>query len=129
MKAKWIKKSLCMLLCLGLATAAIAQSDTPSVLDLVQNVDDPELAELVRVAIENQAKFRSSTQEETLELTHEITLIYTQIKLLNLQIQEVSRKIEAKTGPVEMRYSLLLAKAELEAKRMTEVSNLRKVMG
>jgi len=135
MKAKWIKRLPCLLLCLGLATAAIAQSDTPSVLDLVQNVDDPELGELIRVAIESQAKFRGLTQEdtlaqeETLELTHKVTLSYTQIKLFNQQIQEVSRKIGATTGPVEMRYSLLLAKTELEAKRMTEVANLRKIMG
>ncbi|MHC4496810.1 MAG: hypothetical protein ACYSYM_13415 [Planctomycetota bacterium] len=129
MKTKWIKKSLCILLCLGPAAAAIAQSNTPSVLDLVQNVDDPELAELIRVAIEHQAKLRQLTQEETLELTHKVTLSYTQIKLFNQQIEEVSRKIEARTGPVEMRYSLLLAKTELEAKRMIEVSNLRKVMG
>ena len=129
MEAKWIKRLPCLLLCLGLATAAIAQSNTPSVLDLVQNVDDPELGELIRVAIENQAKFRSLTQEETLELTHQVTLSYTQIKLFNQQIQEVSRKIGVKTGPVEMRHSLLLAKTELEAKRMTEVANLRKVMG
>jgi len=99
MKAKWIKESLCLLLCLGLATAAIAQSNTPSVLDRVQNVDDPELGELIRVAIENQAKFRSSTQEETLELACKVTLSYTQIKVLDQQIQEVSRKIEAKMEP------------------------------
>ena len=129
MKAKWIKKSLCLLLCLGLATIAMGQGNAPSVLDRVQNVDDPELGELIRVAIENQAKFRDSTQEETLELTRKVTLSYTQIKLFNQQIQEVSRKIGAKTGPVEMRHSLLLAKTELEAKRMIEVANLRKVMG
>ena len=129
MKAKWIKRFPCLLLCLSLATAAIAQSNTPSVLELVQNVDDPELGELIRLAIENQAKSRSLTQEETLELTHKVTLSYTQIKLFNQQIQEISRKIGASTGPVEMRHSLLLAKTELEAKRMTEVANLRKIMG
>jgi hypothetical protein len=129
MKAKWIKRLPCLLLCLGLTTAAIAQSNTPSVLDLVQNVDDPELGELIRVAIENQEKFRSLNQEEILELTHKVTLSYIQIKLFNQQIQEVSRKIGEKTGPVEMRHSLLLAKTELEAKRMTEVANLREIMG
>ena len=129
MRAKWIKKSVCLLLCLGLATAAIAQSNTPSVLDRVQNVDDPELGELIRVAIENQAKFRSSTQEETLELACKVTLSYTQIKVLDQQIQEVSRKIEAKMEPAEVRYDMLLAKMELEAKRVAELVSLRKVMG
>ncbi len=129
MKAKWIKKSLCLLLCLGLATAAIAQSNTPSVLDRVQNVDDPELAELIRAAIENQAKFRHSSQEETLELTRKVTLSYTRIKLLDEQIEQVFRKIEANTGPAEMRNELRLAKMELESKLLEEVADLRHVMG
>jgi len=128
MKAKWIKKSL-FLLCMGIAAVAIGQGNTPSVLDRVQNVDDPELEELIRVAIENQAKFRSSTQEETLELILKVTLSYTQIKLFDQQIQEVSRKIEANAGPAEMRYDLLLAKTELEARRTAELADLRKVMG
>ena len=129
MKAKWTKRLTCLLLCLGLAAVTSGQSTTPSVLDLVQNVDDQELGELIRIAKENQAKFRKLSQEETLELTHKVTLSYTQIKLFNQQIQEISRKIDANSGPVEMRYSLQLAKTELEAKRMTEVANLRKVMG
>lgn len=129
MRAKWIKKLTCLLLCLGLATVTSGKNDTPSVLELVQNVNDPELAELIRVAIEYQANFRDLNQEEILELTHKVTLSYTQIKMYNLQIQEVSSKIDANSGPVEMRYSLQLAKTELEAKRMTEVANLRKVMG
>ena len=129
MQVKWIKKLLCLLLCLGMATAAIAQNNTPSVLDRVQNVDDPELGELIRVAIENQAKVRQSSQEETLELIRKVTLSYTQIKLLDQQIAEVSRKIKAETGPAEMQYELLLAKTELEAKLMTELANLRQVMG
>ncbi|MFC1636479.1 hypothetical protein ACFL5Z_16740 [Planctomycetota bacterium] len=129
MKAKWIKKSLCLLLCLGMATAAIAQGDTSSVLDRVQNVDDPELSELIRMAIENQSKLHKLDQIETMELIRKVTLSYTQIKLIDQQIAEVSRKIEARTGPTEMRYDLTLAKTELEAKLMTELVNLREVMG
>ncbi|MHC4685241.1 MAG: hypothetical protein ACYTEW_13145 [Planctomycetota bacterium] len=123
MKAGRIKKSLC-LLCLFLATAAIAQSDTSSVLDRVQKVDDPELAELLRLAIE-----RWDGRKTDSEITRKVTLSYTQIKLLDLQIQEVSRKAESQTGPAEMRYELLLAKAELESKLMVELANLREIMG
>lgn len=129
MKAKWIKKSLCLLLCLGMATAAIAQGDTSSVLDRVQNVDNPELSELIRLAIENRSKLHSLDQIETMELIRKVTLSYTQIKLFDQQIAEVSRKIEASTGPAEMRYELTLAKTELEAKLMTELANLRELMG
>jgi hypothetical protein len=95
----------------------------------VQNVDDPELAELIGAAIENQAKFRRSTQEETLELTRTVTLSYTRIKLLDEQIRQVYRKIEANTGPAEMRNELRLAKMELESKLLEEVADLRKAMG
>ncbi|MFH1718732.1 MAG: hypothetical protein ABIF19_15360, partial [Planctomycetota bacterium] len=125
MKAKWIKKSLC-LLCLTLGTVAMAQSETPSILDRVQNVDEPELAELIRIAIENH---KDIDQKETLEIIRKIRLSYVQVKLLDQQIAEVSRKIEDQTGPEEMRYELLLAKTELESKLMTELANLREVMG
>ena len=45
-----IRKSACFL-CLGLAAVVAAQSKMPSVLDRVQRVDDPELGELIRVAM------------------------------------------------------------------------------
>lgn len=125
MKTEQIKELLC-LLCLTLATAAMAQSETPSILDRVQNVDEPELAELIRIAIENH---NDIDEKETLEITRKVTLSYVQIKLLDQQIAEVSRKIEAQTGPEEMRYELLLAKTELESKLMTELANLREIMG
>lgn len=123
MKAKWIKKSLC-LLCLLLAAVATAQNKTPSVLDRVQMVDDPDLGELIRLAIEHWEGRKTDS-----EITHKVTLSYVQIKLLDKQIEEVSRKIKAETGPAEMRYELLLAKAELESKLMVELANLREIMG
>jgi hypothetical protein len=129
MKAKWTKNLLSLLLCLGTAAAATAQGDTSSVLERVQNVDDPELSELIRLAIENKSNFQSLGRTETMELIRKVTLSYTQIKLVDQQIAEVSRKIEANTGPAEIRSELLLAKAELESKRATETANLRELMG
>ncbi len=125
MKTGWIKKAAC-LLCLSLAAVGMAQSETPSVLDRVQKVDDPELAELIRVAIESRENLG---QKERLEIIRKVTLSYVQIRLLDQQVAEVSRKIEAETGPAEMRYELLLAKTELESKLMTELANLREIMG
>jgi hypothetical protein len=129
MKTKWINKSLYLLLCLGMATAAIGQRNAPSVLDRVQNESDPELGELIRTALENNAKLRSSDRTKPLELIRKVTISYTQIKLFDQQIAEITRKIEAKAGPAELRNELMLAKTELEAKRMTELANLREVMG
>jgi hypothetical protein len=107
----------------------MAQSNAPSVLDRVQNVDDPELSELIRVAIENQLAIHKLDQIEIMELIRKVTHRYTQIKLFDQQIAEISRRIEASTGPAEMRYELTLAKTELEAKLMTEVADLRELMG
>jgi len=129
MKTKWIKKSLCFLLCLGMATAAMAQSKTPSILERVQNESDPELGELIRAAIEREGKLPSSKRKPPLELIRKVTLSYTQIKLFDQQIAEVSRRLKEVSGPAELRYELLLAKTELQAKLMTEVANLRGLMG
>lgn len=126
MKAKWIKKSLCLLLCLGMAGIALAQRNTPSILERVQRVDDPELGELIRLAKENR---RVTNEKDAVEIMHKVTLSYVQIKLFDQQIAEVSRKIKAATGPAEMQYELLLAKAELESKLMVELANLRETMG
>jgi len=132
MKTERIKKLVCVLsLGLPLVFGAVAapSTETPSVWDRVQNVDDPELGELIRVALENKSKLHRLDQRETMELIRKVTLSYTQIKLFDQQIAEVSRKIEANTGPAEMRYDLTLARAELEAKLKTELVNLREVMG
>ncbi|MBN1806243.1 MAG: hypothetical protein JW837_13425 [Sedimentisphaerales bacterium] len=129
MKTKQIKKLLCLLLCLCIATGAIAQSDTPSVLERVQNERDSELAELIRAALENNVKLSISDRAKPLELIRKVTVSYTQIKLFDHQIVEITRKIEAKAGPAELRNELMLAKTELEAKRMTELANLREMMG
>jgi hypothetical protein len=129
MKAKWINKSLCLLLCLGMAAAAMAQSKTPSILDRVQNESDPELGELIRAAIEREQKLPKSQRTEPLELIRKITVSYIQIKLFDQQIAEVSRRIEEVSGPAELRYELMLSKTELEAKLMSEVANLRELMG
>jgi hypothetical protein len=112
-----------------MATATIGQSKTPSILDRVQNESDPELGELIRAAIERDAKLPSSKRKEPLELIRKVTLSYTQIKLFDQQIAEVSRRLEEVSGPAELRYELLLAKTELEANLMTEVANLRELMG
>ena len=74
----------------------------PSVLDRVQRVDDPELGELIRVAMAVEGR-ENLDQKQRLELIRKVTLGYAQIKLLDQQIAEVSRKIEAEKGPAEMR--------------------------
>jgi hypothetical protein len=128
MKTEKIKKLLCVI-CLGLpmvlGAVAAAQSDTPSVLDRVQKVEDPELGDLIRLAMEN----RKVLKEEAFDVVRQITQSFAQIKLLDLQIEQLAHKAEAARGPAEMRYELLLAKAELESKRAMELANLRELAG
>jgi hypothetical protein len=124
-----IKILLCLLglsLPVTLASVTVAQNKTSSILERVQSEEDPELAELIRMAIENR---RNVSNETTFEIIRGVSQSYAQLRLLDLQIQEVSRKVESQTGPAEMRYELLLAKAELESKRAAEMANLREVMG
>ena len=127
MRSERIKKLLCVL-CLGLpavwAAVAAAQSETPSVMTRVQREEDPELGDLIRLAMEN----RKVKREEAFEVVRKVTQSYAQIKLLDQQIAEVSRKAES-AKMAEMRGELLLTKAELESKRITEVANLREMVG
>jgi len=127
MKAEWIRKSL-GLLCLGLPmiwTAVVpAQSDVGSVMKRVQREEDPELGDLIRLAMEN----RKVKKEEAFEVVRRVTQSYAQIRLLDKQIAEVTRKAESAQN-AEMRGELLLAQAELESKRLTEMANLRELVG
>ena len=129
MKTGWISKSLC-LCCFGLPMIlggrAMAQAKPPSILERVQKEGDPELSELIRLALDNRD---DASGTETLEIVRQVTESYAQIRLLDKQIEQIARKAESSAGPAEMRYELVLAKAELEAKRTTELANLREVMG
>jgi len=136
METGWMKKSLC-LACLGLSMVVTAvgtgqtavgagQSGTASILNRVQQEDDPELAELFRIAVTNR---KNVSEQERLDIVRKVTQTYAQIKLLDQQIEQVAQKIKAKAGPAEMQSELLLTKAELESKRTTELANLREVMG
>jgi len=76
MRKEHIKKLLCVL-CLGLpvvlAAAAAAQSETPSVMTRVQREEDPELGDLIRLAMENRKKV---SREEAFEIVRKVTQSY-----------------------------------------------------
>jgi len=126
------EKVKAMLLVWCLAATAIwggdtaAQSATSSVLERVQKEGDPELSELIRLALSNR---EDANTTETLEIVRRVTESYAQIRLLDQQIEQIGRKAESIAKPAEIRYELVLAKAELEAKRTTELASLREVMG
>jgi hypothetical protein len=135
MQNGWMNKPVCLaclgllavLTAVGLGQTAVdgAPGGTPSIMDRVQRVDDPELAELIRTGMANH---KNISERDALEIVRRITQSYAQIKLLDQQIGQVTRKIEAAIGPAEVQYELRLAKTELELKRMTEMANLREAM-
>ncbi len=129
MKAERTKKILFLfgLVLTGvLVTGAVTQSKVPSVWDRVQAVDDPELGELIQAAMENR---KNPDERASLGIIHKVTLSYAQIKLLDQQIEQVTQKLARASGPVEMRYELLLAKAELETNLIQQLADLREAMG
>jgi hypothetical protein len=136
MQNRWMKKSLC-LACVGLSAVLTAvgtgqtavgagPSGAGSILNRVQRETDPELSELIRIAVTNR---KVANEQERFEIVRKVTQSHAQIKLLDLQIEQIGRKIEAAAGPAEMRYEMVLAKAELESKRTTELANLRELLG
>jgi hypothetical protein len=114
----------CLALSPALASLSVAEEGTPSVLSRVQTVSDPELGELLRVALE-----QSGTTAEQLKIARTVTESYAQIKLLDRQIEQIQQRIKSTTGPAELRHELLLATAELESKRVVQLATLREAMG
>ncbi len=136
MRTGLVKKSLYLAgLALPAILAAVAaaptalgkdRSGTASVLDRVQRESDPELSELIRIAVTNR---QNVSEQARFEIVRKVTQSYAQIKLLDQQIEQLGRKIDVADGPAEMRYEMVLAKAELESKRTTELASLREIMG
>jgi hypothetical protein len=119
-----------------------------SMLDRLMVVDDPELGECIRVAIKHipipvDMKYiaRGSKEYHDLEKTYNATKVqtartvtesYTQIKLLDSQIEQIDTRLNSKTNtdaPNTLRHELVLARVELESKRVQELAKLREAMG
>lgn len=130
MKAKSIIILISLLAAGSLLTPTVvtAQSETPKLLSRLQAVEDPELGELIRVALENDSQHYNRSVDRELELTRKVTVAYAQIKLLDRQIELLEKKAQMKALPDELQYELILARAELEAKRTTELATLREIV-
>jgi len=127
MQASFIRRwsiVFCLALPLAPVSLSVAEEGTPSVLSRVQTVSDPELGELLRVALE-----QSVSIPEQLKIARTVTESYAQIKLLDRQIEQIQQRIKSTTGPAELRHELLLATAELESKRVVQLATLREAMG
>jgi len=129
MSAEVTNKSLLVgflvLLLAGLADGGL-KKEQASILSQVQVIEEPELAELIEVAILRSTNLED--KEERPKIVRRVTELYAQIKLLDNQIEQISRKISFSQTSEAARVELILAKAELEATRLTELAELREVM-
>jgi len=147
MDSKQKSKSICVacaiLFLSGLANAAGSKGHA-TMLSSVKTIDDPELGEIVRVALENlpetkrlrqmnpygkdyeQAKAAEATAR--LRTVRLVTETYMHIKLLDSQIEQSEAKLASSNLPESLARELVLAKAELEYQRATKLAELREVM-
>ena len=114
---------VCLLL-VGLASAGAAEEEG-TVLQRVKAIKDPELAQLLQVALENLSEDAAITRPE---LVRRVTEAYAQIKLLDIQITDIDRKIELSKTSEVVREKQRLQRAKLEAERMTQLAKLREAM-
>ena len=140
---------ICILL--GSSVISTLGAEQTSIIDRLQKVEDPELEELIRFAVTNtpEAKradeqFRGLTGDGGgdprgsyrnqmwkaakvgVQIARRVTEEYAQIRLMDTQIEQIAVKIKA--SQKEILSELILAKAELEAKRMTKLAELREIM-
>ena len=156
-----LKKISCWVCCVCLLIAGVAGTaiagERASILSRLQVVDDPELGELIRIALANLPEtkkaarlyerwkgtssgktrgelgrqyevVRKREQEKKRELVRAVTETYAQIKLLDTQMEQVEKKISLSSRTEAIQAELILARAELEAKRITKLAQLRAVM-
>ena len=144
----WLKNKGLLVCCAFLifdglvgTTAAKGQA---SVLSRAQTIDDPELGELIRVALENlpepeqmrifspghpeAEKARKVNELSKLHTVRLVTEAYAHIKLLDSQIEQSGAKAGSSNLPEALALELILARAELESQRATKFAELREIM-
>lgn len=134
----------CAFVCLaGLVGTATAKGQA-SVLSRIQTISDPELGELIRVALENLPEtkrlvslytggkeYKTAKEVEAvarLKTVRLVTEAYVHIKLLDSQIEQSTAKLASSNVPEALARELFLAKVELESQRATKLAELREIM-
>jgi hypothetical protein len=124
-------------------TPVLFAEEEKSVLDRVKIEDDPELAELIKIAVRNlrELKLEVPTDSSEKRRQHEfevevakaktirtVTEIYAKIKLLDEKIRQINIKIDDSKTIKDIASELILAKSDLEAQRLTKIAELRETM-
>lgn len=116
---------LLVLLSAGLAGDGL-KKEQASILSQVQVIEDAELAELIEAAILRSTNVEN--RQERPKIVRRVTELYAQIKLLDNQIEQISRKMSLSETSEAAQVDLIIAKAELETKRLIELAELREFM-
>ncbi len=148
-KKVWLL-AVCMCLMSGPLAIGAESEKQGSFLDRVQIIYDDELGQLIRIALANLPETKAlmnppyrKDREENEKLKYElwkaeetakskairgVTEVYSQIKLLDIQIEKTEQKINSLKKNEAIQTELILARAELEAKRTTKLAELREIM-
>ncbi|MHC4740544.1 MAG: hypothetical protein ACYS8Z_01455 [Planctomycetota bacterium] len=160
---KQLKAIILCVICTNVLFTAGAIAKEPSVLERAKTVDDRELGELIRIAIENlpetndlrrfsqrrlsqsgmsrekyaelkneheklKLELRSAEETAKSRVIRSVTEVYAQIKLLDTQIKQTQIKMGSLSKSDAILTELTLAIAELQAKRSTQLAQLREIM-
>jgi len=127
----------------GVPGAAVDQQSA-TVLTRLHTIEDPELGELIRMAMENlpepkrlvkvsptnkeYAELKKASDTATQKTIRLVTETYAQIKLLDTQIAQTERRISSGRTPESLQLELALVKAELQSSLTTKLAELREFM-
>ena len=143
-----IFKNLIIFCCIFLVLASLTKSTIAqeSILSRVQRIEDPELGELIRIALDNfntpeladmkeigpyadrYEKLKAIVDNQKITTVRKITEAYSEIKMLGNQLEQVDKRISSQNTPETLTNELLLAKAELQAKLNNKLAELREIM-
>jgi len=142
------KKGSGTILFLAILTIFVQGTFAESMLERIMTVEDPELGECLRAAIRHipvprglkeyttrspeYRKAKLDYDAKKIEVARAVTESYAQIKLLDSQIEQIDKRLGQNPGgntPNALQHELILARAELESKRLQEFAKLREAIG
>ena len=129
----------------SLANNSLHAAHDQTILERVRKVENPELAKLIQIAINNlpesrRLKMKGNAKEQVNQFKYEldvaklkavriVTEKYSQIKLLDKKIEQIEKKFGITNSSPDISLEIEIAKATLESTRMTYIAELREGLG
>ena len=111
-----------------------------TVFERVRKVEDPELAELIAIAIKNLPESKLIGKDNDKQKIYEaeiakskairiVTEKYAQIRMLDKKIKQIEYRSQIAAGPnQDIETELMIAKATLQAERLANIAELREAL-